>query len=97
MAIIDTNTKEVLYRAPDPEEWVWVRRKPGEHIGKGYCVSWLIQRKSIGVQKSVTCKKRVRENGTVEGKDEVTPDNFIECSEYEAFNYWKPQLNYQIY
>lgn len=81
----------------DPEEWVWVRRPRDEKHSKGYCMSWFIQRKFIGSSSDAPCKMRVRDNGHIEKDDIVCPGNLIECSEYEAFNYWKPQVNYQIY
>lgn len=100
--IVDTKTNEVLY---DGEEWIWVRRSElhsAEEIGgdgRIYCVAWLIQRKNLSRNSNVRCTKRLTMcNEIQEGKYDVcTGRDIIECSEYEAFNYWKPQINYEIY
>lgn len=94
--IVDAKTKEVVYNG---EEWVWVRRKQDDvSLSSNACMSWLIQRKNMNKSQNIPCSKRVRKNGRDDNRSDVVySEKLVECSECEAYNYWKPQINYQIY
>jgi hypothetical protein len=81
------------------DEWIWIRRKSTTSpVGDlDYVISWLIQRKHFSSKDSVPCKKRIWKSGKLEENCSVITKDTLECSEYEAFNYLKPVLNYQIY
>ena len=82
---------------------IWIRRKDSdmEHCPNvpGTRMSWKVYTSDFETRKDhIPCSVYILRNGTVvTSGSSVNPHNLVECTEWEAFNYWKKEEIYEIY